>query len=80
MYLDDDTSFGFDNWQNGFEGHNSLGGWLTYNEIEYLVFPKIVDDGKVQQDLKHISEMINSVGQFTMETNEEQLKSVCCRD
>ncbi|MGB0856216.1 MAG: nickel insertion protein, partial [Nitrosopumilus sp.] len=30
LYLDEDTTFEFDYWQNGFEGNNSLGGWLTF--------------------------------------------------
>jgi hypothetical protein len=81
LYLNVDTLFGFDYWQNGFEGHNSLGGRLTFNEIEYLVFPKIVDaDGKDQQDLKKIAEVISSVGQYALEINEERLKLVCYRD
>ena len=39
LYLDEDTTFGFDYWKNGFEGCNSLGGWLTFKEIEFIIFP-----------------------------------------
>lgn len=80
LYLNDSTTFGFDYWQNGFEGHNSLGGWLTYKEVEYLVFPKIIDEAaKAQQDLERIGEVIKSVGQFVLETSEEQFKLICYR-
>ena len=68
LYLNEDTSFGFDYWQNGFERHNSLGGWLTFEEIEYLVFPKLVSlNNKIEQDLETIMELINSVGQFSLD-------------
>ena len=43
LYIDTKTSYEFDYWQNGFEGNNSFGGWLTFKEIEYLEFPKSVD-------------------------------------
>jgi hypothetical protein len=78
LYLSDDMTFGFDYWQNGFEGHNSLGGWLTYKEIEYLLFPKAVD--KVDQELELIAEIINGVGQFILEISDEGLKLVCYRE
>ena len=34
LYLTEDTTFKFDYWENGFEGDNSLSGWLTFKEIE----------------------------------------------
>ena len=77
LYLSDDTTFGFDYWQNGFEGHNSLGGWLTYKEIEYLIFPKVVDKvAEVRQNLEQITEVLNSVGQFVLEISDEELKLI----
>lgn len=80
LYLDEDTTYGFDYWQNGFEGQNSLGGWLTFREIEYLIFPKTV---KVQplkeQNLIKIQELINSVGQFALDINKERIKLICYR-
>lgn len=80
LYLSGDTTFGFDYWQNVFEGHNSLGGWLIYKEVEYLVFPKIVHEAaKAEQDLEQIGEVINSVGQFVLETSNEHLKLICYR-
>lgn len=81
LYLSDDTTFGFDYWQNGFEGHNSLGGWLTYKEIEYLLFPKVADKApQIEQDLELIAEVINSVGQFVLETSDEEIKLLCYRE
>jgi len=81
LYLNSDTTFGFHYWQNGFEGHNSLGGWLPYKEIEYLLFPRIVDKAdEVEQDLEQISEVINSVGQFMLEISDEELKLICYRE
>ena len=81
LYLSDDTTFGFDYWQNGFEGHNSLGGCLTYKEIEHLIFPRIVDKiADVKQDLEQIAAVINSVGQFVLETSDNELKLICYRE
>ena len=60
LYLDEDTTFGFDYWKNGFEGCNSLGGWLTFKEIEFIIFPKIIDSNKnITQDLNEIEKLIN---------------------
>lgn len=81
LYLSDDTTPGFDYWQNGFEGHNSLGGWLTYKEVEYLVFPKIVDfDKNVEQDLEQIAKLIATAGQFPLDMYEDKLKLICYRE
>jgi hypothetical protein len=78
LYIEEDTTFGFDYWQNGFEGHNSLGGWLTFKEIEYLIFPKIVNkESATEQDLNEIINVINSVGQFALEIDDEKIKLVC---
>ena len=78
LYLEEDTTFGFDYWQNGFEGCNSLGGWLVYKEIEYLIFPRIVDkESATEQDLNEIFNLIKSVGQFELEIDEEKVKLIC---
>ncbi|PXY01211.1 hypothetical protein DF185_11235 [Marinifilum breve] len=78
LYLEEDTTFGFDYWQNGFEGHNSLGGWLTFKEIEYLIFPRIVDkESEIKQDLDEIIKLINSVGQFALDIDDEKVKLIC---
>ena len=75
LYLDEDTTFEFDYWQNGFEGHNSLGGCLGFNEIEFLVFPKFVDNKK--QDIIYIEELIKSIGQYPLDIDENRLKLSC---
>ena len=78
LYLEENTTFGFDYWQNGFEGCNSLGGWLVYKEIEYLIFPRIVDKASAtEQDLDEILNLIKSVGQFELEIDEEKVKLIC---
>ena len=81
LYLNADTTFGFDYWENGFEGHNSLGGWLTFKEIEYLIFPRIVDiDNNILQDLDQIMQLVNSVGQFSIHLNDDRLKLNCYQE
>lgn len=80
LYIEEDTTYGFDYWQNGFEGHNSLGGWLTFKEIEYLIFPKTVGTEFLkEQNLIKIQELIESVGQFALDTNEDRIKLICYR-
>lgn len=80
LYLEEDTTYGFDYWQNGFEGQNSLGGWLTFKEIEYLIFPKTVcNDPLKEQNLTKIIALIESVGQFALDTDEERIKLICYR-
>ena len=81
LYLDENTIFGFDYWQNGFEGCNSLGGWLIFKEIEFINFPKIIDKNKnVTQDLKKIKILINNVGEFSLEINSDSLKLNCYKE
>jgi hypothetical protein len=81
LYLNADTTFGFDYWQNGFEGHNSLGGWLTFKEIEYLIFPRNVDrDNNIVQDLDQIMQLVISIGEFSIDLNEDRLKLNCYQD
>lgn len=77
LYLSEDTLCGYDFWEVGFEGHNSLGGWLTFKEIEYLVFPKIVTSENDVQDLNQIKSIIEKVGQFDIEMNDDGLKMNC---
>jgi hypothetical protein len=78
LYLNEDTTLGFDYWGNGFEGHNSLDGWLTFKEIEYLIFPKVIEsDNNIQQDLEQIMKLINDIGQFDLELDENILKLNC---
>lgn len=81
LYLKENTTFEFDYWENGFEGNNSLGGWLTFKEIEYLVFPRVIDfDKNVEQDLEQIMKLITNVGQFNLEINENTLKLTCYKE
>jgi hypothetical protein len=79
LSLSEDTEFGFDYWQNGFEGHNSLGGWLTFKEIEFLVFPKLNNKNDVNQNLDEIENIILSVGNFEIQKDTTQLKLLCYR-
>ncbi|MBL0685890.1 hypothetical protein JJQ60_20330 [Aquimarina mytili] len=78
LYLTEDTTYGFDYWQNGFEGHNSLGGWLTFKEIEFLFFPRFIDsDEHLEQDLMEIENLIYKVGQFSLDIDENGIKLIC---
>lgn len=81
LYLNEDTTYGFDYWENGFEGHNSLGGWLTFKEIEYIIFPRVIDiDNNVEQDLEQIMKLLTNIGQFDLELNENSLKLTCYKE
>ncbi|MCJ7933258.1 MAG: hypothetical protein MUW56_06365 [Chryseobacterium sp.] len=76
LYLADDPSFGFEYWHSGFELNNSLGQPLAFNEIEYLSFPKIIAHNTTQ-NLQKISEIIQSAGEFYLESDEDELKLIC---
>jgi hypothetical protein len=81
LYLTEDTTFKFDYWENGFEGHNSLGGWLTFKEIEYLVFPRVIDlENNVEQDLEQIMNLIYNIGHFNLDLNRNTLKLTCYKE
>jgi hypothetical protein len=81
LYIDEDMILGFDYWQNGFEGHNSLGGWLTFKEIEYIIFPKIIDkNNQIEQDLVYIEELVRNVGEFYLDWDEHELKMSCYKE
>ncbi|WP_262149109.1 hypothetical protein [Chryseobacterium foetidum] len=77
LFINEDSTFEFDYWQNGFEGNNSLSGWLEYREIEYLVFAKIVSSENDIQDLNQIKSIIEKIGQFDIEINDVELKLIC---
>lgn len=79
LFINEDSTFEFDYWLNGFEGSNSLGGWLEYKEIEYLIFPKIVDSNNIQ-NLEEIKLIIEKVGQFYLEIDEDELKLICYKE
>lgn len=79
LYLNEDSIFEFDYWQTGFEGNNSFNDWLEYKEIEYLIFPKIVDSNNIQ-NLEEIKLIIEKVGQFYLEIDENELKLVCYKE
>jgi len=78
LYLEADTTFGFDYWKEGFEEHNSLGGVLAFKEIEYLLFPKFTDkDKQMEQDIIYIEELIRGIGDFCLEIDEHRIKLSC---
>lgn len=79
LYLDRDSIFEFDYWQSGFEGNNSFNDWLEYKEIEYLTFPKIVDSNNIQ-NLEEIKLIIEKVGQFYLEIDEDEIKLICYKE
>jgi hypothetical protein len=77
LYLDKDSIYDFDYWQNGFEGNNSFGEWLEYREIEYLIFPKINSSENDVQYLNQLKSIIDKIGQFDVEMNDVELKLIC---
>lgn len=79
LYLDENSSFEFDYWQTAFEGINSFGGWLQYKEIEYLSFPEKVDY-RTEQDLEKISTIIQTIGEFYLESDKNELKLICYKE
>jgi len=80
LYLDENTIYEHDYWQNGFEGSNSLGEWLEYREIEYLIFSKIIDSKNNVQNLEEIQLIIEEVGQFYLEIDDNELKLFCYKE
>jgi hypothetical protein len=80
LYLQEDTSYKLDYWDIGFEGNHSLGGWLTFKEIEYLLFPPVNDNEQPQDYLSQIETSISGIGEFRFERAAEGLKLICyCR-
>ena len=79
LNIDESTEYGFDYWNNGFEGHNSLGGWLLFKEIEYLRFPARfnVNTPILEQDLFEIKKLINSIGAFELIDDDDSLSLLC---
>ncbi|SEQ05511.1 hypothetical protein SAMN04488097_1163 [Epilithonimonas lactis] len=76
LYLNEESIFEFDYWQTGFEANNSFNECLEYREIEYLIFPKVISPD-TNQDLNRISAIIKNVGEFDLESNENELKLLC---
>ena len=79
LFLSGDTTFGFEYWNNGFEGHNSLGGWLIFKEIEYLVFPQNFQHGQLRQHqcLEEVNSIVRSVGEFCLVREDDFLMLLC---
>ncbi|WP_027380974.1 hypothetical protein [Chryseobacterium daeguense] len=75
LYLNENSIFEFDYWQTGFEGNNSFGEWLEYKEIELLIFPKTSN-----QNLFKIKEIINNIGEFYLEIDENALYLICYKE
>ena len=81
LYINNSTAFEFDYWPNGFEGNNSLGGWIAFKEIEYLIFPKIVNkEAQLEQDLDTIKQIIENVGLFSLDIDDNRIKLICYRE
>lgn len=79
LYLDENSLFKFDDWKTAFEGNNSFNDWLEYREIEYLIFQKTADS-RTNQDLEKISSIIESIGEFYLESDEHELKLICYKE
>lgn len=77
LFLDENTIYEHDYWHIGFEGNNSFGEWLEFREIEYLIFPKIIDSKNTVQNLGGIKSIIEKIGHFSLELNENGLQLIC---
>jgi hypothetical protein len=75
LSIDEDLIFEFDYWNVGFEGANSLGGWLEYKDIEWVRFPAGFQSkvGNLTQDLSKIESIINTLGQFNLYYDDDAL-------
>ncbi|MCD1116080.1 DUF6678 family protein [Chryseobacterium turcicum] len=80
LFLDENTIYEHDYWHSGFKGNNSFGEWLEFREIEYLIFPKIIDSKNVIQNLEEIQLIIEKIGHFSIELNEDNLKLICYKE
>lgn len=78
LYIADHPSYGFEYWHAGFELNNSFGEPLQFNEIEFLSFPRVIDSSSYQ-DLEKISIIIQNIGEFCLESDENELKLICYR-
>ena len=77
LLLTEDIEFGFDYWQNGFEGCNTMGGWLLFKEIEYLIFQIDQKSESNPENLSQLQDIINKVGNFSIEKYDDHLKLNC---
>ncbi|WP_124981268.1 hypothetical protein [Nonlabens xiamenensis] len=77
LFLDKRDSYGSDYYATGlYEGS----AHITYREIEYLIFPKTVDKNVLkEQNLNDVIELLNRIGQFSLDVNEERIKLECYR-
>lgn len=79
LFIDENTKYKLDYWDFGFEGLNSLSGWLLFKEIEFLRFPKTykLQEGQIKQDTQKIKSIIDAIGKFDLDENEEFLFLYC---
>ncbi|NML64992.1 hypothetical protein HHL22_07210 [Hymenobacter sp. RP-2-7] len=85
LLFDENTSFGFDYYQEAMEAMVSgpPRGWYGYREIEWLDFPRIATrrEGRppmpITQNLKFIQAVVNQVGKFHIELEDNNLRVYC---
>lgn len=80
LYISKDLCFDFDYWKIGFEGMNSLNGWLLYKEIEWISFPsEFIDDRNNvdSQDIEEIEKILKQIGAFRISKDNTELKISC---
>jgi hypothetical protein len=80
LYISADLCYDFDYWNIGFEGMNSLNGWLLYKEIEWISFPTefINDKNNVEsQNIEEIEKVLKKIGKFRISKDSNELKMNC---
>lgn len=80
LYITEDLCYDFDYWNVGFEGMNSLNGWLLYKEIEWISFPtEFIDDKNNidSQNIEEIEKILKQIGNFRISKDSSELKLIC---
>ncbi|PVW13908.1 DUF6678 family protein [Marixanthomonas spongiae] len=80
LYITADLCYDFDYWSNGFEGMNSLNGWLLYKEIEWISFPsEFLDENNNlnSQNIAEIEKILKQIGEFRISKDSIELKLNC---
>ena len=80
LYITADLCYDFDYWNIGFEGMNSLNGWLLYKEIEWISFPTEFLNKKnnvESQNIEEIEKVLKKIGEFRISKNSNELKMNC---
>lgn len=76
LWIDEPTRYNFDYYATAMEAMVSgkPRGWYAYKEIEWLDFPRIVNATGATQDLEAIKHILDSAGQFALNSTPDNLR------